>query len=468
MTLPRDFTVRLNRHARVIDGGRALVGGSPTRVAYLAPQARPLLAGRVVTADSPAGAALADRLLDLGMADPVTDLLPDVDADYTVVIPVMDRAAELDRLLTSIEAATDGRRVPPVIVVDDGSKDRAAVAAIAARHGARLVSLPENVGPGGARNAGLREVTTPFVVFADSDIVLNPNTVPTLLKHFADPKVGLVAPRIVGLKGQRTWIARYEDARSSLDLGHHPAAVKPRSPVAWTSTACVVARVAALGDGFDDAMRVGEDVDLGWRLVERGWRVRYEPGAQAEHEHRAAFGDWFLRKAVYGTGAHPLSEKHPDAIAPAVLSPWSAAFLLAVMAQRRWSVPVALGIYGATALRIARKLGRTERPLALGLWLTANGVVSAGAQASALALRHWWPLAAAGCLVSKRVRRTVAVAAVVDIVLEYRRTPAQLDVVRFGIAKRLDDIAYGAGVWFGALQARSWASLKPDVRSGRR
>ncbi|BCT75111.1 putative glycosyltransferase [Sinomonas cyclohexanicum] len=467
MTLPPEFAVRLNRHTRLVDGGRVLLGGSPTRLVHLAPKARPLLKDRTVRADTPAGAVLADRLLDLAMADPVTEELPEPDAEYSVVIPVMDRPAELARLLASIEASAPAGHAPPVIVVDDGSRAPEDIAGVAARHGARLVALPENVGPGGARNAGLREVTTPFVVFADSDIVLNPRTVPTLLKHFADPKVGMAAPRIVGLKGQRTWIARYEDARSSLDLGDDPAAVKPRSPVAWASTACVVARVAAVGEGFDDAMRVGEDVDLGWRLVDAGWRVRYEPAAQAEHEHRAAFGDWIARKAVYGTGAHPLSQRHPDAIAPAVLSPWSAGLVLALMAQRRWSVPAAFVIYGVTSVRIARKLRRTDHPYVLGAWLTANGVVSAGAQASALALRHWWPLAAAGCLVSRRMRRIVAVAAVADIALEYRRNPAQLDVLRFGLAKRLDDLAYGAGVWFAALRARSWASLKPDIR-GRR
>lgn len=459
MTLPIGFAVELNRHARVIDGGRALLGGTPTRLLRLKPRARGLLEGRVLRVRDGAGAVLADRLLELGMADPVIEELDAVDGDWTLVVPVRDRADELDRLLRSVEA---GR---PIVVVDDASRRPEPVAEVAARHGARLVALAENVGPGGARNAGLREATTPYVVFADSDIVLDPDTIPVLLRHFADPRVALAVPRIVGLEvpGSDNWIGRYEEARSSLDLGRHPASVKPGSPVSWASTACVVARVDALGAGFDAAMRVGEDVDLGWRLVEQGWRVRYEPAVRARHEHRTRFWDWFQRKAVYGTGASPLADRHPDDIAPAVLAPWSAAVIVALLAQRRWSVPVALGITAVTATRIARRL-EVRHPLVWGAWLAGNGAVGAVAQASALLLRHWWPATAVGALLSRRVRRAAAVAAVVDVAVEYRRTGARgVDPVRFGVARRLDDIAYGAGVWFAAIRHRSLRSLAPRI-----
>ncbi|CAN5489577.1 mycofactocin biosynthesis glycosyltransferase MftF [soil metagenome] len=460
MTLPLGFAVALTRNARVLDGGRALLGGAPTRVVYLTKLAQTFLARRSIEVTDAASAVLADRLLELGMADPILDRLPENPEDYTVVVPVRDRAEELARLLASVEP---GR---PVIVVDDASRHPERVAAVAARAGAQLIALDENIGPGGARNAGMARVTTPFVVFVDSDIVLDADTVSVLLKHFADPKVAMAVPRIVGLEtpGSGSWVGRYEDARSSLDLGRHPAGVRPRSPVSWASTACVVARVDALGEGFDARMRVGEDVDLGWRLVDAGWRIRYEPAVRARHEHRVRFGDWFLRKAVYGTGAQPLAERHPRDIAPAVLAPWSVGVLLALLAQRRWSVPVAGAISLITATRIARKLERVKHPLAWGAWLTANGIVGAVGQASALLLRHWWPIALVLCLFSSRMRRAVAVAAITDVALEYRRNDAGLDPIRFGLARRLDDLAYGAGVWFGAIRARSIAALLPDVR----
>ncbi|MDX2545017.1 mycofactocin biosynthesis glycosyltransferase MftF [Streptomyces sp. WI04-05B] len=479
MTLPAGagVVVAFDRHTRVVDGGRALVGGFPTRLLRLTPRARGLLVGRTVPVRDAASAFLAERLIEGGMAHPVVDSLPTPpDPRYTVVIPVRDRPLPLDRLLRSIGTGGTGgtggarRTGPPVIVVDDASRHPLAVAAVAARHGARLVALDTNTGPAGARNAGLRHVTTPYVVFADSDIVLDPDTVPTLLRHFADPRVAMAVPRITGLTGRTaTWIERYENTRSSLDLGARPAAVRPGTPVSWAPTACAVVRVDALHEmgGFDEGMRVGEDVDLCWRLIEAGLRVRYEPAVRACHEHRARLGDWFLRKAVYGTGAHPLALRHPEFIAPAVFAPWSAVFAAVLLTGRRWSAPVAGTVLGLVTLRVGRKLDGTRHPYRLAVPLAGNGALATLAQTSALLTRHWWPLTAVGCLLSRRVRRAAAVAALADIALEYRPGDGALDPFRYGVARRLDDLAYGAGVWFSALRGRSTAALRPRVTRGR-
>jgi mycofactocin system glycosyltransferase len=402
---------------------------------------------------------LTQRLLDAAMADPVLCDLPDADIGaVTVVVPVRDRPLALERLLASIPS---GLRV---LVVDDCSADATAIAAVARAHGADLESLPTNLGPAGARNAGLRLVRTPIVAFVDSDMELTSDTLALLLRHFADPRVALVAPRVLGLARERAnWIGRYEDARSSLDMGRYPAVVRPLSPVSWLPAACLLARVDALGDGFGADMRVAEDVDLVWRLARDGWRVRYEPVAVAYHEHRVALVDWLGRKAFYGTGAHDLGLRHPANIAPVVLAPWSVALLLALLAQRRWSLPVAAAVFGVAVTRIAQMLQRSRHPVRVAGRLAGAGVVSALFQASALLLRHWWPLTAVGCLLSRRLRRATLIAAVADVAMEYSRTAARLDPLRFGLLRRLDDLAYGAGVWAGVVRGRSVTALLPRI-----
>ncbi len=448
------------------DGGRALIGGAPIRVLYLKPAAAELFEGRDLRVRDRPSQVLADRLVDAGIADPVVETLPEGDlSEVTYVIPVRDRPESLDRLLGALGAGAS------VIVVDDASRDVDRQRAVVERHGARFLPLPENVGPAEARNAGLREVTTEFVAFVDSDVVAHPDAVATLIRHFADPRVALVAPRVRGLVDDdgrgANWIGRYEEARSSLDLGDGPAIVRQRATVSWVSSTFLVGRVALLEAGFTAGMRVGEDVDLVWNLADRGLRVRYEPAAAVFHEHRTTTGAWLARKAFYGTGAHPLAVRHPYDIAPAVLAPWSAAVVAALLAQRRWSVPVALGISAFTAWRLSRKLGRSEHPLRVAAGLTANGLVASLVQATALLLRHWWPAVLVGCLFSARLRRAVVVAHLVDVAIEQVRTRARLDPVRFGLARRLDDLAYGAGVWVSAVRGRSWRALLPDVRRQR-
>ncbi len=459
--LPDGFVVRLNRHTRVVEGGDVLVGGSPTRVARLRPAARTVIRDRVLTVTDAGSRALAEHLLSAGMADPVVAALPEVDARIvTVVIPTRDRPQQVDRLLASLGSAM------PVIVVDDASRDAAALASVVARHGAELVRLDDNVGTGGARNAGLSRVHTPFVAFIDSDVVADPSEIRVLLRHFADPRVAMVAPRVLGLVRERpNWITRYENARSSLDLGADASSVRPRSPVTWVSGTCLVARVDALGAGFDAAMRVGEDVDLVWRLVEQGWRVRFEPAATVLHEHRTTLRTWLGRKMYYGTGALPLAERHPRDVAPVVLPPWSIGVLVGLAAQRRWSLPLVLAVSAFVTVRIARRLGAVRRPYRLAVRLTGNGLLATLAQGSALLLRHWWPVVAVLCLFSRRARRAVAVAALADTVWEYARTRPRLDPVRFGIARRLDDAAYGWGVWVSSVRGRRFTALVPAIVS---
>jgi len=468
--LPDGFVVQLNRRTHVADLGATLVGGAPTRVLYLTAAARTMLSGGRLVVSSASTAVLAERLIDAGIADPVVAELPDLGVPdtltaVTVVVPAHDRPEAVARLLASIP------RSVPVIVVDDRSQNPAAVRRVVERQGARLISLPENLGPAGARNAGLAAVTTPFVAFIDSDMVIDADTLPLLLRHFSDSTVGLVAPRIAGLEpiDGPNWITRYEAARSSLDLGAEPSIVRPGAKVSWLPAACLVARTAAITDpaigvGFTPGMRVAEDVDLVWRLCAAGWRVRYEPAVEARHEHRRTVRDWLGRKAYYGTGADLLAQRHGDTVAPAVYTPWTFVFVGALLAQRRWSLPVAAGAAAVAAVRIGARLRRTPDRSWIALRLTGQGAFAAMAQTAELLTRHWWPLALAGSLVSRRVRRAAVAAAVADAVYEHRRTRTGMGLLSFALARRLDDLAYGTGVWWGALRGGSSRALRPVVK----
>ncbi len=463
--LPAGFTVRLSPATHVCDDGRTLVGGTRRRVLRLRPAARNRLdsSGALTVVDG-TDARLARELLDRGFADPAWDepVLDDVDdrrvRDVTVVVPTLDRAEAVDGLLSALPAGV------PTIVVDDGSARPLQLAAVCARHRARLVRHEVNRGPAAARNTGLAHVTTEFAAFCDSDIRPEPGWLATLRRHLDDPAVAVVAPRVLGPVAAEddTWVERYEQARSSLDLGPTPAVVSIGGQVSYLPSACILARVSALASGFDERMRVGEDVDLIWRLVEAQWRVRYEPAAGVRHQHRAEPREWLRRKALYGSSAAELARRHGPAVAPMALRGLGLALVLAVAAQRRWSVPVALAAYGFGTWRTARKLHALDHPVRAAATLALEASVASLWQAGAGLTRHYWPLAAVGLLGSRRLRRAVVAAAVLDGLADYRRTRPRLDPARYVLARRLDDLAYGAGLWQGVLRARSARALLPD------
>ena len=99
----------------------------------------------------------------------------------------------------------------------------------------------------------------------------------------------------------------------------------PYGRVAYVPSAAMICRrsaILAVG-GFDESLAAGEDVDLCWRLLDSGSRLRYEPVAMVSHEHRSRLREWLARRVFYGTAAAPLSRRHPDKTAPLVVSVWS-------------------------------------------------------------------------------------------------------------------------------------------------
>lgn len=420
--------------------GDVLVGGSPMRVARLRPGALP---------DGVADGALARRLLDGNLADPVLDDVPPLDpSELTVVLPVHGRADELDRALETL-------RPLRCLVVDDASP-------VPLTPDADVIRLEENLGPAGARNAGLAKVGTPYVAFVDCDVTVSAETLLRLGRHFADDRVALVAPRIVGrARSERPhWFERYDEAASSLGLGETGCSVRPGAAVGWLPSACLVARTDRIGGGFDASMRVGEDVDLVWRLVDAGETVRYDPTEVAHHDARRTLRGWLGRKFLYGTGGAPLAQRHGDKGATAVLSPAMALGAAALLARRWWSVPVALACAGRGVRVLARTLPDAPERRRLAVDLSARGLWWSLRQESALLLRHWWPPVAVAALVSRPVRRAVVTALLVDVVVARVERP-EVDPVLAFTGRRLDDLAYGAGLWAGALRARSLRAVSP-------
>jgi mycofactocin system glycosyltransferase len=296
----------------------------------------------------------------------------------------------------------------------------------------------------------MARVTTPLVAFVDTDVELTDGWLEPLLAHFADPAVGLVAPRVRSL-GSGSVLERYEQTSSPLDLGPEPARVRPGTRVSYVPAAAIVCRAEAIRQigGFDESMRYGEDVDLVWRLAAAGWRCRYEPAAEVWHRPRPNWGAWVRQRVGYGSSAALLARRHPGALAPLRMSGWSiATWVLAVIGR-----PVTGSLVGAgSAAALIRKL--PDVPPKAAFTLAAEGNLRAGDQIAGAVRRVWWPVVALAAWRSRTARRVLIVAALAA------RHPIRL----------VDDLAYSLGVWRGMITERTLDPVLPEISSwpGRR
>lgn len=95
--------------------------------------------------------------------------------EATVLIPAYNEEATIAQVVKVAQEAE-----LPVVVADDGSKDRTAL--VAEEAGAQVVRLSHNRGKGGAIAEGLKRVKTPFVLLLDADLLgLAPHHLQSLL-----------------------------------------------------------------------------------------------------------------------------------------------------------------------------------------------------------------------------------------------------------------------------------------------
>jgi GT2 family glycosyltransferase/glycosyltransferase involved in cell wall biosynthesis len=215
------------------------------------------------------------------------------------VIVVNYRGAE--DTVTCLRAVRDELDWPTealeLICVDNASGDGSAQRIAAAVPQARLIHSATNTGFAGGCNLGVSKATGSIVAFLNNDARPHRAWVRAAVKALSESTdVAAVASKVLDWDGERidyvdgglTWYGMgYKPHVGKPDDGAHDTA---RDVLFGTGAALLVRReiFERLG-GFDERFFMFcEDVDLGWRLNLRGYRVRYEPQSIAYHRHHAS------------------------------------------------------------------------------------------------------------------------------------------------------------------------------------
>jgi GT2 family glycosyltransferase len=200
----------------------------------------------------------------------------------SLLIPSYNQAGHIRQV---VEAALSQTHPPDeIVVVDDASTDESVE--ILRHLPVRLICHEVNRGPAIARNTALQSAFGDIVIYIDADAYADQQMIEAILQAYQWPSkdpVGGVGGRAVEVNVKSIY-DRWRTLHAKQSYG-----LAPRENVPYLFGLCMSYKREALVKigGFDPffPINAGEDLDIGYRLLKAGYRLRYTPDAFVFHQH---------------------------------------------------------------------------------------------------------------------------------------------------------------------------------------
>jgi len=219
--------------------------------------------------------------------------------NVSVVVPTRDRPAALRRCLDALAAQHDELEI---VVVDDGSRDRAALSEAIDASGARArVVRGPGRGPATARNLGWRAAAGDVVCFTDDDCTPAPGWATRLAEAAAASS--LAAGRTLPEPGAAAAVLASQAITEHLQLSSLEAST---GRLRFAPSSSLAATRDALADlPFDESFpsAAGEDRDFAARAWAAGHGALYVPEAVVVHRPELGARGFIRQQYRYGRGA---------------------------------------------------------------------------------------------------------------------------------------------------------------------
>jgi glycosyltransferase involved in cell wall biosynthesis len=203
----------------------------------------------------------------------------------SIIVPVYNAAEYLGKCLASIEMSS--YKFHEIVVIDDGSTDDSAE--IALKNGARVFKLNNQSGPAAARNFGSKQAKGDILLFIDSDILIQKETVARVVKNFNENRdIAAIFGSYDDKPAENNFFSQYKN------LQHHfvHQVSNARAITFWSGCGAIQKEVFHAVGGFDNRKYSRpsiEDIELGYRLKKSGYSIWLDKDLEVKHLKKWTF-----------------------------------------------------------------------------------------------------------------------------------------------------------------------------------
>jgi GT2 family glycosyltransferase len=210
-----------------------------------------------------------------------------------------------------VRAAKRAKIKHEIIVVDNGSVGGDVRFLRTKFPKVEVIALKRNIGFSAGNNLGVKHARGDMILVLSNDIVLDKDALRYMFRHFKDPDVFGVSPKLI-MWDMKTIQAEFlgcdmvlgtvVQSQPNLGKPNNNSFKEPRITFFSTGGASIfdAKKFKALG-GFDENLFspfYWEDVDLSYRAYKRGWKCIYEPKSIFYHKHSATLSKSFTREQL--------------------------------------------------------------------------------------------------------------------------------------------------------------------------
>lgn len=387
----------------------------------------------------------------------------------SVIIPVRNRPEEIRACLDSLEEIDYPSEKLEIIVVDDASTDH--TPDVVSQYPVTLISLQSHKQASYCRNLGAKSAGGEILAFIDSDCLADTFWLKELVPAFKDDSLGAVGG-LIDSYFNNNGLDRYEKVKSSLKIGSWFKRSREEEHFFYVPSCNLLVKkeVFLKVGGFRETLHVGEDVDLCWRLQDRGHSVEYRPQGTVYHKHRSQLGPFCRRRFDYGTSEPLLQRLHTKRIKRLLFPPAGVLFWLTLVLSLMFEHGALSGlccvIFVVDSLMKYYRINTRKIPIRLPMIFLAVlreylaflyhccSFVSRYYLIGIPILFPFFPFVAIGILSAHLMT------GIVDFLIKKPR----LNLLSFLIYFSLEQISYQIGVWWGCLKNCSFQPVNPRIQ----